>query len=210
MKGLFITFEGPDGSGKTTILEEVRKQLIEKNIDVLTTREPGGTRIGEEVRGIILSNDNIGLGDETEALLYAASRAQHIHEVIKPGIEKGKVVISDRFLLSSLAYQGIGRGLGIEEVKMINDFGIKGINPDLILFFDIDPEETLKRKTAEDQGDRLENEGGSFHRKVYNGYKELIEKYPKNIVIVDATESIENVRNSVMLEIEKLMNERGN
>lgn len=208
LKGLFITLEGPDGSGKTTILDIVKKKLEEKNIDVITTREPGGTKIGEDIRDIILSNDNVALADETEALLYAASRAQHVSQVIRPAIEDGKIVISDRFLLSSLAYQGVGRELGIEEVKMVNDFGTKGLQPDMILFFDIDPEDTLKRKTADEAGDRLENEGNTFHRKVYDGYKELIDKYPENIKIINARESIEKVSNQVLDSIEDLIDER--
>lgn len=210
MKGLFITLEGPDGSGKTTILENIKKELEARNIDVVSTREPGGSKIGEEIRDIILSNDNTELGSETEALLYAASRAQHIHQLIEPALRAGRLVISDRFLMSSLAYQGVGRDLGIEPVKMINDFGLRSIEPDLILFFHIDPEETLRRKTSEGSGDRLENEGSSFHRKVYDGYKALIDKYPKNVVVIDARKSIANVTGQAMAAIDKLLGEGGN
>ena len=142
---------------------------------------------------------------ETEALLYAASRGQHIHEKIRPALEQGKIVLCDRFVLSSLAYQGVGRGLGIEKVKAINDFAIKDIYPDLILFFHIDPEVTLKRKTKKLGGDRLEKEGNDFHSKVYDGYMELIKMYPRNIKIIDARKPIPEVLEQAIEEIENLI-----
>lgn len=209
MKGLFITLEGPDGSGKSTIIKRIGKYLKEKDMEFILTREPGGTLIGEEIRDIILDEKNKSMGDETEALLYAASRAQHIHEKILPALEDGKLVLCDRFLLSSLAYQGVGRDLGIERVKAINDFAIRGVYPDLILFFHIDPELTLKRKTSHLGGDRLEQEGAVFHRKVYNGYMELLEKYPENVVVIDARKSIEEVLDMSIKEIEKLLKREG-
>jgi len=205
LEGLFITLEGPDGSGKTTILEKVKEELEARKIDIVLTREPGGTEIGEKIRDIILDKDNIELGDETEALLYAASRAQHISELIEPALNNGKLVISDRFLLSSLAYQGIGRNLGVERVKMINDFGLRNISPDLILFFHIDPEETLRRKTKNNGGDRLELQGSNFHKRVYEGYKDLIKMYPENVVVVDASKPVGEVFEFVMEEINKLL-----
>lgn len=208
MGGLFITLEGPDGSGKSTIIQLLGEYLQEKNIDFITTREPGGTPIGEEIREIILDTKNTNMGPETEALLYAASRGQHIHEKIIPALKEGKVVLCDRFVLSSLAYQGVGRGLGIEKVKAINDFALKNIYPDLILFFHIDPEVTLQRKTKESGGDRLEKEGNIFHKRVYNGYMELLEMYPKNIKIIDANKSIEEVLEQSIKEIEKVLNSK--
>ena len=129
-------------------------------------------------------------------------------EKINPALAEGKLVISDRFVFSSLAYQGVGRGLGIDKVKMINDFAIGSTYPDLILFFHIDPEETLKRKLVGDSGDRLELEGNKFHKKVYNGYKDIIEKYPDNVVIIDGSKSIEEVFRSTVLEIEKTIENR--
>lgn len=189
VKGVFIAFEGPDGSGKSTMIRMIAQYFTEMNIDFIETREPGGTKIGEDIRRILLDNSNKDMFPETEALLYAASRGQHFKEKILPAIGEGKVVLCDRFLLSSLAYQGVGRGLGIEEVMMINDFAIKGIRPDLTLFFHVDPDTTLIRKTNKKGGDRLEREGKSFHRKVYDGYMELIKRYPENIEIVDATKS---------------------
>lgn len=210
MAGLFIALEGPDGSGKTTISKELQKRLEDKGYDLLMTREPGGTPIGEEIRDIILDVDNKNLSYEAEALLYAASRAQHVHQVIEPGLKAGKIVISDRFILSSLAYQGVGRDLGIKEVKYINDFGIRGINPDLILFFHIDPEETLKRKTISGGGDRLELEGNTFHKKVYEGYMELIELYKDKLVLIDATGTIEEVTERALQVILDKIEERSN
>lgn len=204
MPGVFITLEGPDGSGKSTFINKISEYMKNKDINFIVTREPGGTPIGEKIRNIILDNDNINMGAETEALLYAAARSQHVHEKIIPALKEGKIVISDRFLLSSLAYQGVGRGLGIENVKMINDFGLRGIYPDLILFFHVDPEVTLERKTV-DGGDRLEQEGNDFHKRVYKGYIELLEKYPKNICIIDASKSVEEVFDQALSEIEKLI-----
>ncbi|HCO19077.1 MAG TPA: dTMP kinase [Tissierellales bacterium] len=192
MSGLFITLEGPDGSGKSTMIGLIGQYLKEQGIEHVITREPGGTAIGEKIRGIIIDRENINMGPETEALLFAASRAQHVHEKILPAVEEGKVVVCDRFLLSSLAYQGVGRGLGIQEVKAVNEFGLRGMTPDLILFFHVDPEVTLLRKTKEG-GDRLEEEGGVFHREVYEGYMTLLRMYPDNVVVIDAEKSVEEV-----------------
>ena len=155
MSGIFITLEGPDGSGKSTIVKLISNYLEEKKIDFIFTREPGGTPIGEDIRDIILDNENINMSPRTEALLYAASRSQHISEKIKPALEEGKVVICERFVLSSLAYQGVARKLGIEDVKSINDFAIEGVSPDLTLFFDVDPIYALNRKTNKKRGDRF-------------------------------------------------------
>ncbi len=205
MDGKFITIEGPDGSGKSTIIRQLKKHYSKKNVDILFTREPGGTQIGEEIRDIILDKKNTMLGKEAEALLYAASRAQHIHELIEPTLKAGKNIISDRFLLSSLAYQGVGRDLGVEKVREINEFGLKGIEPDLILFFYIDPETTLKRKFRHSKEDRLELEGNAFHNKVYNGYMELMNKYPKNIKKIDATQSISQVKRQTIEAIDAVL-----
>lgn len=205
MAGLFIALEGPDGSGKSTITKLLEDYFKSKDIDHIITREPGGTIIGEDIRDLILDTKNTEMCPETEALLYAASRGQHIHEKIRPALEQGKIVLCDRFVLSSLAYQGVGRGLGIEKVKAINDFAIKDIYPDLILFFHIDPEVTLKRKTKKLGGDRLEKEGNDFHSKVYDGYMELIKMYPRNIKIIDARKPIPEVLEQAIEEIENLI-----
>lgn len=205
MEGLFIALEGPDGSGKSTISNLINSYFQKKGRDFITTREPGGTLIGENIRNIILDNDNTAMNSKAEALLYAASRAQHVHEKIKPALEEGKLVICDRFLLSSLAYQGVGRNLGVEDVKMINDFAIDGVYPDLILFFHVDPKTALLRKTDKSNGDRLELEGNKFHERVYNGYTDLIKKYPKNVKVIDATRSIEEVLEESIFEIENIL-----
>lgn len=191
---MFITFEGPDGSGKSTIIQKVYDYLIENNYDVIKTREPGGSPIAEKIRNLILDTENTEMGYRTEALLYAASRAQHVEETILPALNENKIVLCDRFLISSLAYQGVGRDLGIENVRKINEFGINEVFPDFVLFFDVDPITTLKRKSSLDTADRLEKEGNNFHERVYNGYKEILNS-EKNIEIIDATQSVEDVFN---------------
>ena len=173
--GLFITFEGPDGCGKTSIINLI-KEYYKNNKKIIFTREPGGTEISEKIRELILSNDNDKMSPRTEALLYSASRAQHIDELVRPNLEKGNVVISDRFVLSSLAYQGGGRELGVENVKKINDFAIDGVNPDLVIFFYVDPLTTLKRKSLSENADRLELSGDEFHSRVYETVKNIIDK----------------------------------
>ncbi len=205
MAGKFITLEGPDGSGKSTIMKKIKEYFIDEDIAFLQVREPGGTEIGEKIRDIILDNDNIEMTPETESLLYAASRSQLVNQKIKPSLKEGINVISERFVLSSLAYQGIGRELGVENVKSINDFGTGGLYPDLTLFFYIDPEISLSRKTASG-GDRLELEGSLFHKKVYEGYMELIKKYPENIVVIDANKTVEEVYNESIFYIKKILN----
>ncbi|MBS5970689.1 MAG: dTMP kinase [Finegoldia magna] len=191
---MFITFEGPDGSGKSTIIQKVYDYLIENNYDVIKTREPGGSPIAEKIRNLILDTENTEMGYRTEALLYAASRAQHVEETILPALNENKIVLCDRFLISSLAYQGVGRDLGIENVRKINEFAINGVFPDFVLFFDVDPITTLKRKSSLDTADRLEKEGNNFHERVYNGYKEILNS-EKNVEIIDATQSVEDVFN---------------
>ena len=208
--GLFITFEGPDGCGKTSIINLI-KEYYKNNEKIIFTREPGGTEISEKIRELILSNDNKNMSPRTEALLYSASRAQHIDELVRPNLEKGNVVISDRFVLSSLAYQGGGRELGVENVKKINDFAIDGVNPDLIIFFYVDPLTTLKRKSLSENADRLELSGDDFHCRVYDTYMELLDELKDEKVLrkVDATKSMEevfdNVKNIIDEKLEELL-----
>ena len=171
-KGLFVTFEGGEGSGKSTLARLVADQLTKDGFDCLITREPGGTDIAEQIRNILLTkNPQEELLPETEALLFAAARTQHVETKIKPAVAAGKIVISDRWLGSSVAYQGYARRLGIQEVLDINDFGIKGYRPDMEFFIDILPEDAFKRITGRGVADRIESEGMDFHNKVYNGLK---------------------------------------
>lgn len=206
MIGKFIAFEGSDGSGKTTILNNVEKFLIENNIDFIITREPGGTKISEEIREILLSNDNSEMSARTEALLYSASRAQHVDELIIPNLQKGKLVISDRYVLSSLAYQGFGRDLGYDKVKEINDFATDNLSPDYTFFFNVDPITVLKRKRNNFVTDRLENESNSYHNKVYNGYQEILKRNKDNLIIIDASKSIEDVTEQTISKLKSILN----
>lgn len=207
MRGYFLALEGPDGSGKSTIAKLIKEELEEvyKRPTVLT-REPGGTKIGEDIRSILLSTDNMEMGNRTEALLYAASRAQHVEEKIRPLVEKGNIVISDRYVFSSLAYQGFSRGLGLDEVMDINLFAINGFYPDRIIFFDLDPALGLERKFAQKEGDRLEIAGDDFHKNVYLGYKEAIKAYPAKVKIIDASGSVEEVLKSCLAIIKEDLN----
>lgn len=203
MKGLFIVIEGPDGSGKSTMAKKIGEYFRLKGHKIEFTREPGGTPISEKIRKLILDKNNTEMSYRTEALLYAAARAQLVSQKITPWLEDGKIVISERYVYSSLVYQGIGRNLGIDEIKKINDFATSGLEPDVVLFFDIDPECALKRKLKIDGGDRLENESISFHRSVYEGYKKIIEHYP-NIITINAERNIEEIFKEVRIIIEKL------
>ncbi len=192
MKGLFIVLEGPDGSGKSTMAKMIAQYYQDAGREIVFTREPGGTKISEQIRDIILDNRNIEMSHMTEALLYAASRAQLVSEFIKPNLEKGKVVISERYVYSSIVYQGIARNLGIQKVKELNDFAIDGLKPDLVLFFDINPEKALNRKLAQGNGDRLENEKLDFHKRVYEGYREISKIYSE-IISINADKSVDEL-----------------
>ncbi|MBQ6452327.1 MAG: dTMP kinase [Solobacterium sp.] len=192
-RGKFITFEGPDGSGKTTVSTAVVKKLQEMGYPVRYTREPGGSNIAEKIRGIILDPQNTEMDARTEALLYAASRRQHLVDRVFPALEEGTHVICDRFVDSSLAYQGCGRGLGIEEVYAINEFAVAGAMPDKTIFLDISAEEGLKRIADRSFLDRLDQESIEFHRAVYEGYQEVVRRYPDRIICVDAGRTPEEV-----------------
>ena len=205
MNGKLIVFEGPDGSGKTTILKNVNQKLTEQGYDIRVVREPGGTEISEKIREIIIDNDNINMAAKTESLLFAASRAQLVEEKIRPGLQNGEIILCDRFVLSSLLYQGVGRGLGIEKVKKINDFATGDINPDLTIFFNIDYKTALIRKRANFSPDRLENEEFDFHKKIFDAYLDIAEKYKDDIKQVDATRSIDEVSSDVLKLIKDLL-----
>ena len=192
---MFITFEGPDGSGKSTVIKAVYERLINDGYSVVLTREPGGTPIAEKIRDVILDNSNTALDARTEALLYAASRRQHLVEKIWPAIKEGKIVLCDRFLDSSLAYQGEGRKLGIENILNVNLFATENTYPDLTLFFNISPEEGLKRVSKDKKrvADRLDNENANFHQEVYNGFLKVNSMYKDRIQVIDATKSLNEV-----------------
>lgn len=192
---MFITFEGPDGCGKSTILEEVYKNLVNLDFPVIKTREPGGTRISEKLRNIILDEDNKELTAVTESLLMAASRSQHVEELIIPAIKEKKIVLCDRFVISSLVYQGYARDLGIDKILELNEFATLGIKPDMILFFDVSEKNILDRRKKRNTSDRLEKEEVDFHKRVYKGYNYIKEKFQEddNFYIVDANKEISEI-----------------
>mgnify|MGYP003295190676 CR=1 FL=1 len=196
MNGKFITFEGTDGSGKTSIIKEVERYLRNNGYDVVTTREPGGVSISEQVRNVIHDTQNTEMDPVCEALLYAASRRQHLVQKVLPLLDEGKIVICDRYVDSSLAYQGYARGIGIERVKEINEFAIDGKYPDLTIFLDVDPEVGIQRILAHQnthEFNRLDQESIDFHKKTHEGYKILTEMFPERIKSVNGENSIKEV-----------------
>lgn len=199
MSGKFITFEGPEGAGKTTILAIVEQKLVEAGYQVVSTREPGGIDIAEQIRSVILDTRNTKMDSRTEALLYAASRRQHLVEKVIPALKEGKIVLCDRFVDSSLAYQGYARGLGIDEVFTINEFAIDGLMPSLTVFFDIDPDKGLSRIGKNDtrEVNRLDLEAINFHEKVYEGYQKVAERFKERYRKIDADRSVDAVSDEV-------------
>ena len=191
-KGYFVTLEGGEGSGKSTQLKLLEDYLDKGGYDVIYTREPGGTPISEEIRKILLGGKNVEMSDETEALLFAAARAQHIKEKILPAIAEGKTVVCDRYVHSSLVYQGYARGLG-EFVEKVNSYALENCMPDVTIFLDITPERAFARKGGADADDRLEQSGIEFHRRVYDGYVHMAEKFPDHFVRVNADRGIDEV-----------------
>ncbi|MBO4540401.1 MAG: dTMP kinase [Bacilli bacterium] len=200
---LFITFEGGEGSGKSSVLRLVAERLEKEGHEIVTTREPGGTPIAEEIRNVILDKKNTAMDPRTEALLYAASRRQHLVEKVWPALKEGKLVLCDRYLDSSLAYQGGARNLGIDAVLGINMFATEGSFPDLTLLFDIEPEEGLKRIAANKgrEVNRLDLEKMSFHKAVRDGFHELANRYPERYVIIDARKNLSEVAEAAYLAI---------
>ena len=203
MKGLFISFEGPDGSGKSTQINKLSEFFKSKGYEVVLTREPGGTPISEKIRTIILDKENKEMVPMTEALLYAASRAQHVSQVIKPALAAGKVVICDRFVDSSMAYQGYGRGLG-DSVWEINKYAVDGTMPDITFLFKLDPSIGLARTQRRENQDRLEQEKIDFHDRLFEGYLELEKKHDR-IVGIDASKSIDEITREIISYAEKLI-----
>lgn len=202
MEGIFITMEGPDGSGKSTQIELLKKYLEMKGYDIVIAREPGGTIISEEIRKIILNKEFQEMSYKTELLLYASARAQLVEELIRPALEQGKAVICDRFVDSSAVYQGIGRNLGIDTVYKVNAFALGDVTPKLTILMDLDAEEGIKRKKNQAELDRMEMENLSFHKRVVEGYRELAKLDPKRIVSIDATLAIKEIHNIIVKEVE--------
>lgn len=197
-RGKFITFEGCDGCGKSTQLRLLSEYLTENSIPHIFTREPGGGKISEAIREILLSGKNSEMTDECEALLYAAARAQHLHDRVEPALQAGQLVICDRYVDSSLAYQAYARGLGKEFITKINAFALEHYLPDVTVFIDLTPEAAFARKRGADENDRLEQAGMEFHRKVYAGYKALAQEYPTRFVCVDGNQTPQEIFNDVI------------
>ena len=195
-KGYFIVLEGPDGSGKSTVCDIVCEKLINDGYQIVHTREPGGIEIAEEIRNIILDPKNTAMDAKTEALLYAASRRQHLVEKVVPAKKEGKIVICERFVYSSLAYQGYGRALGFDDILKINEFAIGEDYPDMTIYLDINEEEGLKRIEKRTFKDRLDKESLDFHHLVNEGYKAVLERF-KDTKVVDASKTIDEVVNEV-------------
>lgn len=205
MRGLFISLEGTDGSGKSSQCMLLKRYLDKKNIESLIVREPGSTSIGEKIRAIIIDKKNKEMSHYTEALLYAAARAQLVEEIIYPSINKGKVVICDRFLDSSIVYQGIGRNLGIDTINSINSYAINGLMPDITFFIDLPPHISIMRKNSVTELDRLEAEEESFHDLVYNGYKEIIKTCKNRIRVLDGTRTKNEINKDIVSIVEAYM-----
>ena len=190
---LFVTIEGPEGSGKTSAMQIVKARLESEGHSVVMTREPGGTKISEQIRNVILDPDNTEMDPRTEALLYAASRRQHLVEKIWPSLQEGKIVFCDRYLDSSLAYQGVARGLGVDRILEVNSYATEGTFPDLTVLFDIDPVLGLERinRNKDREVNRLDMEKISFHNQVRSGYLELSRRFPERYFVVDASRPLE-------------------
>lgn len=205
-KGYFIVVEGPDGSGKTTVCSLLAAKLKEEGKQIVHTREPGGIDIAEQIRNVILDPKNEAMDGKTEALLYAASRRQHLVERVIPSIEEGKIVLCERFVYSSLVYQGYARGLGIDEVFAINKFAIGDMMPDLVIYLDVDEKVGLSRVDSRGNKDRLDGESSQFHKRVVEGYKLIKERF-KDFKIVDASRDVDTVLKECLDIINSFIND---
>ncbi len=201
-RGLFVTVEGTDGCGKTTQIRNIIDHLSSLGCRVVLTREPGGTRISENIRSIILDPTFTEMHSITELMLYSAARAQLVEQVIKPSIAKSETVICDRYIDSFYAYQGYGRGLDMDMLKKITSLAIDDMIPDITIFLDLDPEIGLRRRMNAANGDRIENEQIEFHRRVYDGYKQLARENPDRIKVIDASRSVEEVWQDVRRQLD--------
>ncbi|MGF7049676.1 dTMP kinase [Paenibacillus sp. DS2015] len=205
VRGKFITLEGGEGSGKTTVISRLSAYLDRRSLTHLLTREPGGIEISEKIRDIILDPHNTAMDARTEALLYAAARRQHLVEKVEPALKAGNIVLCDRFVDSSLVYQGYARGLGIEEVWNMNQFAIDSLLPDVTFYLDIEPELGLSRIAAsmEREVNRLDLEGLAFHHKVREGYRKLVELYSDRMIVIDASQTPEQIEKDIIQAMEK-------
>lgn len=204
-KGLFITFEGIDGCGKTTQFRRLQELLSQAGIEYLATREPGGSEAGERIRQILIDSSHLALTPKAEVFLFLANRNQNIHEVVKPAVAAGKIVLSDRHRDSSTAFQGSGRGLGLEWVEKLNDEACDDFPPDCTILLDISVEVSRERARKRDSDaaqakhvDRFEREGSDFHIKIWEGYQALAKKYPERFLVIDATPSIDEVTKALV------------
>lgn len=209
-QGLFISVEGPEGAGKSTIIKKMADELEGKGLSVVLTREPGGISIAEEIRRVILDPENTAMDERTEALLYAAARRQHLAEKVIPSLENGSIVLCDRFLDSSLAYQGHARGIGMDEVYSINKFAIGDTMPDITLYFDVEPQIGLERieKHKGREVNRLDMEAIGFHERVREGYLMLLEKFPERIKKIDAGMTFDEVYDHALKVVEQYISEQ--
>lgn len=205
MSGKFITFEGNDGCGKTTISYRIYEALISEGYDVIFTREPGGISISEQIREVLLNPKNTAMDARTEALLYAAARRQHLIEKVIPALIEGKIVLCDRFIDSSLAYQGVARNLGIDEVYAINEFAIASYMPDATIFLKVSAEVGLARIASRKNKDRLDEEDEQFHKLVAKGYEEVLKRYSQRIHVIDAQQDVEQVYHDTYQLIKELV-----
>lgn len=206
-KGFFISFEGPDGAGKSTQIEYLKEYLDQRGLESVFTREPGGTRISEQIRDMLLDKENSDMSARTEALLYAASRAQLVEKVIDPALKQGKIVVSDRFIDSSIAYQGFGRDLGIK-VFEVNKFAVNELEPDLTFLMMISPDD-VRDRLDQNNLDRLESEDIEFKKKVLEGFESVAEEFRFRVRVIDATLSKEEIRDKIIKEVEWHFKKRG-
>ncbi len=208
MKGTFITVEGPDGAGKTTQLQLLNDVLKEKGYNVMMTREPGGTRVGNEIRSLILNPDFEEMKEMTEILLYAASRAQHVEELIRPALEAGTIILCDRFVDASLAYQGYGLGHPIDLVRQINDSATGGLAPDRTYLFDLTVTDSKKRMMDRGALDRIEQRDDAFRARVYDGFQQIAASDPERVQIVQANRSIEVIHQDLVEDVITYLEEK--
>ncbi len=205
-----MSFEGPEGSGKTTQIRLLHRHLQDRGFGVISTREPGGTPIGEQIRAVLHNLQNAAMLPTTEILLYSASRAQHVGEVIRPALERGDIVLSDRYAESTIAYQGYGRGLDLGALQMITEFATGGLRPDLVVYLDLDVRVGLQRKYRDQQEGRgewtrMDQQDVAFHRRVRDGYWQMARQDPARWLVIDATQSIETIHATICNRVEQLL-----